>query len=145
MNLMNISGVVPFIAPAAAVWQLLTTPEQLCGCMPGLQAWRPVTDHHFELDLTWQFGPNGQKPIPVTITWTRLHPPTELETTAVIIFNRLPIHIDGRLTLNATSPVGSEVYFNITVNSPNAFIDQLARSLAPRLIDSYFACLKNRV
>lgn len=142
---MNISGVVPFPVPAMVVWRLLTNPEQLCDCMPGLQAWRPLSDHHFELDLVWQFGSNGQKPIPVTIQWTRLDPPVTLETTALLTLNRQPIDIDGRFTLSATSAPETELHFTITVNSPNPFIDQLARSLAPRLIDSYFVCLKNRL
>ncbi len=141
---MNVSGLVSFTAPQTAVWQLLTTPEQLCGCLPGLQTWQPLSDRRFELEVVWQFAPNGHKPIPITIEWTRLQPPITLDTTAVLTFNQQQIEINGRFSLSpsATSPQQTDLHFELAIDSPNSFIDQLARNLAPRLIDNYFVCLK---
>lgn len=142
---MNISGLVPLAAPQTAVWQLLTTPEQLCGCLPGLQTWQPLSDCRFQLEVVWQFAPNGHKPILISIEWTDWHPPVRLDTTAVLTYNQQPIDVNGRFTLNAISTHQTELHFDLTIDSPNTFIDQLARKLAPRLIDNYFVCLKTRL
>jgi carbon monoxide dehydrogenase subunit G len=149
---MNLSGTVPFTAPQTAVWQSLTSPEQLCGCLPGLLDWQIVDPHHFQLQIAWPFGPpvihdqGGLKPIPVTIRWTQLLPPTQLDTTAVFHLNKQQsVEINGRFTLTPLSPHTSELHFQAQITSPNPFIDQLIRSLTPRLIDSYFACLKQTV
>jgi carbon monoxide dehydrogenase subunit G len=144
MDYMNLSGTVPFTASQTAVWRLLTTPEQLCNCMPGLQDWQAVADHHFQLNIAWQFGPDGQKPVPVTIRWTQLIPPIRLDTTAVFHLNQQQVDVNGRFTLTPVTPHTTELHFKAEVNSPNPFIDQLARSLAPRLIDTYFACLQTK-
>jgi carbon monoxide dehydrogenase subunit G len=141
---MNLSGTVPFNAPQTAVWQLLTAPDHLCDCMPGLQDWQAITDHHFQLNIAWQFGPNGQKPIPVTIHWTQLLPPTRLDTTAVFHLHQQQINVNGRFSLTPLTPDATELHFTVAINSPNPFIDQLAHSLAPRLIDTFFACLQTK-
>jgi carbon monoxide dehydrogenase subunit G len=144
MDYMNLSGTVPFTASPTAVWRLLTTPEQLCACMPGLQDWQAISDQHFQLNIAWQFGPDVQKPVPVTIRWNQLRPPSRLDTTAVFHLNQQQVEINGRFTLTPATPRTTELQFKIEINSPNPFIDQLARSLAPRLIDTYFACLQTK-
>ena len=54
---MKISGSYDFSAPPPAVWQALTEPESLQGCIPGCQRLEAVADGQYEAEMTIALGP----------------------------------------------------------------------------------------
>ena len=54
---MHVSGSYVFDAPAERVWQVLTEPKSLSGCMPGCEGLDPIGGDEYEAVLNVKIGP----------------------------------------------------------------------------------------
>ena len=53
---MKISGSYVFDAPVAKVWQVLTEPKSLSGCIPGCEGLEPVGEDEYQAVVTMRIG-----------------------------------------------------------------------------------------
>ena len=54
---MKINGSYEFDASAESVWDSLTDPEKLAGCIPGCEGLEPVGDDEYQTTMTVGIGP----------------------------------------------------------------------------------------
>ena len=143
---MKISGESSIQAPIAIVWQTLTNPEQLSQCMPGLSKWEMIEPQkRFKLYIIWGQDDAPRLKVPVTLEWTELESPTYMLLTATILVGTAVTETTGTLNLTPTTPRQTNIQFTATVNAPNQMIDQLARSLAPTIANTFFKNLQKAV
>jgi carbon monoxide dehydrogenase subunit G len=137
---MNISGTALVMAPAAQVWQVLISPEEISACVPGLTSWQTVQpNQQFSLLLAWGRPPHTVY-IPILLTWTAVTPPPHLALYAEATLMNQTITTLGNLHLHSATPTTTHIGFTVTpqTSQENSFIKQLIRQTAPRFIDAFF-------
>lgn len=139
---MQFRGSVEFAAGQTAVWHSLTTPHIVSQCTPRLTGWSQLaTDTQFRLQFTWGSGSNNIT-IPLLLTWQTVMPPTHLHWQAQAQMGSTPIPINGTFHLEAATPDSTALTFTAEFEPPNKLLKQMIQATAPRLIDSFFSCLK---
>ncbi len=140
---MKISGESSIQAPIETVWQTLTDPEQLSQCMPGLSNWEIVEPQkRFNLYVLWGQDDAPRLKVPITLEWTEMEMPTYMLLTGTILVGTAVTETTGTLHLTATTPHQTNIQFTASVDAPNQMIDQLARSLAPTIANTFFKNLQ---
>ena len=133
---------VAFAAAQTAVWHTLTTPELVSQCTPRLQGWQVLeTETQFQLQFSWGNG-SSTILIPLLLTWQTVTPPTYLQWhgQAQMGSKAIPVHGDFHLTSTETGQ--TTLVFSAQFTPPNKLLGQMIQTTAPRLIDSFFVCLK---
>ena len=139
---MQFRGTVEFNAPQTAVWYSLTTPDIVSQCTPRLTGWSQLaTDTQFQLQFAWGSG-NSTITIPLLLTWQTVDPPTYLQWNGHAQMGSTPIPIDGIFQLTSPMPNQTTLTFSTQFDPPNKLLNQMIQTTAPRLIDSFFSCLK---
>ncbi|WP_420645396.1 SRPBCC domain-containing protein [Candidatus Leptofilum sp.] len=139
---MEFRGNVTFAATQTAVWQTLTTPELVGQCTPRLQGWSPLeTNTQFQLQFCWGSG-KSTVIIPVLLIWQTVTPPTYLQWTGEAQMGSTAVPIQGDFSLQSTPASQTTLTFTAQLNPPNKLLAQMIQTTAPRLIESFFHCLK---
>jgi carbon monoxide dehydrogenase subunit G len=140
----RITGAVHFNTSTAQIWRFFTTPAWLSNCLPGLTAWEVIEpDKKFHLRLLWGAGDNTAGfQIPVLLEWTELVPPWWMSLNAHAMFGGVPIPGAGSFRLTPLAATQTELDFSAEFTPPNKMLDQLIRTAAPKLIDTFFHCCK---
>ncbi|WP_420629989.1 SRPBCC domain-containing protein [Candidatus Leptofilum sp.] len=139
---MEFRGDVTFAATQTAVWHTLTTPQLVGQCTPRLQGWSPLeTDTQFQLKFCWGSG-KSTVIIPVLLIWQTITPPTYLQWIGEAKMGSTAVPIQGDFTLNSAQTNQTILTFTAQLNPPNKLLAQMIQTTAPRLIQSFFHCLK---
>lgn len=139
---MQFQGTVDFAAAQTAVWHTLTTPSIVSRCTPHLTGWSELATHNrFHLQFTWGSG-SSRVTIPLLLTWQTMTPPTLLEWQSETQIGSTPLLINGRFHLNAITTTSTTLTFTAELAPPNKLFQQMMQTTAPRLIDTFFRCLK---
>ncbi len=139
---MQFQGTVAFAAPQTAVWHSLTTPELVSQCTPRLQGWSALeTGTQFQLQFCWG---SHKRPItiPLLITWQTVTPPTYLQWYGNAQMGNTAVPLHGTFHLTLTQKEQTTLTFTAQLTPPNKLLAQMIQTTAPRLIDSFFRCLK---
>ena len=139
---MQFQGTVAFAAEQTAVWHTLTTPTIVSQCTPNLKGWA-ASDiaNQFQLKLTWG---NGSKKviIPLFLTWQTVTPPTHLQWHGQAYLGSTAISLEGDFYLAMADSNQTSLTFSAQLTPPNKLLGQMIQNAAPRLIESFFRCLK---
>lgn len=139
---MEFQGNVAFAASQTAVWHTLTTPNLVGQCTPRLHGWSPLqSDTQFQLQFSWGSGKSIVL-IPVRLTWQTVTPPTFLQWTGEAMMGNTAVPIQGEFSLFSLQANQTTLTFTAQVNPPNKLLAQMVQTTAPRLIESFFHCLK---
>ena len=139
---MKFRGTVDFAAGQTAVWHTLTTPTIVSQCTPRLHGWAALeTDTRFQLQFSWG-GSNNTIIIPLLLIWQTVTPPTLLQWHGQAQMGRTTIPLQGEFHLCAPTGNQTTLTFTAQVDPPNKLLQQMIQTAAPRLIDSFFSCLK---
>ncbi|GJM42492.1 MAG: hypothetical protein DHS20C20_27740 [Ardenticatenaceae bacterium] len=139
---MEFQGTVAFAAEQTAVWQTLTTPAIVSQCTPNLKGWAASdTDNQFRLQLTWG---NNSNPviIPLLLTWKTVTPPAHLQWHGQAHLGSTAISLQGEFHLTPAGSNQTSLIFSAQLVPPNKLLGQMIQTAAPRLIESFFRCLK---
>ena len=139
---MKLSGSVTFPTARHHVWNILTDPDKLSRCMPGLDKWELLqADQTFHLTINWG---NSKHPvhIPVELRWTESTPPQWLKMSGHAFKGNATIHATGEINLLALNHQETEAQFTAVFTTANKIWAQIIRSNAPKVIDTFFHCLK---
>ncbi|MCA9942053.1 MAG: hypothetical protein H6656_14370 [Ardenticatenaceae bacterium] len=141
---MEFRGTVAFAAAQTAVWHTLTTPILVSQCTPRLTGWAALETENiqFQLHLAWGNGRNTIL-IPMLLTWETVTPPTHLQWHAQAQMGRTTIPLQGDFHLSPASSNQTNLAFSAQLTPPNKLLGQMIHTAAPRLIDSFFRCLKS--
>jgi len=141
---MRISGQVHLAAPPARIWTLLTDPEQISHCTPGLRHWRVVEPNkRFQIALSWG-GEQNPINIPIELEWTHLIPPHQMQMTGQGTMGSGLIKADGEFTLQPVTQE-TDLYFTAVFHTPNKIIDRIIANAFPRATDSFFQCIQQMI
>jgi carbon monoxide dehydrogenase subunit G len=139
---MEFHGSVTFLTAQTAVWHTLTTPDLISQCTPRLQGWAMLaTNAQFQLLFSW--GSNSKVIIPLLLTWQTVTPPTYLQWQAEAQMGNTAVPMHGHFELDSTANNQTTLAFFAEITPPNKILAQMIQTTAPRLIDSFFHCLKN--
>jgi carbon monoxide dehydrogenase subunit G len=139
---MEFRGTVAFAAGQTAVWHTLTTPTVVSQCTPRLQGWSALeTNTQFQLQFSW--GNKRTITIPLLLTWQTVTPPTYLQWHGEAHMGNTAVPLHGHFKLNSTENNQTTLLFFAQMTPPNKILAQMVQSTAPRLIESFFRCLKS--
>ena len=149
----RLTGSVNFSVPLTAVWALLTTPEQVGQCVPGLLKWEEVIPNfQFKLTLAWDGQNRSNIVIPASIQWHIIEPPYHSGQGAVLglSFQATPlsmtqISFKSDIKLVQLDEKLTRLDFTAVGNTPNPFLDQILKNVLPKQIDIFFSCMMNKL
>ncbi len=140
---MKISGESIIQAPIATVWDILIDPQQISACMPGLSSWEMIEPQKkFQLFIIWGEDDAPRLKVPITLEWTKADKPTYICLTGDITVATAVTETSGELILIETTPYETTIQFTAGINAPNQMIDQMARTLAPTIANTFFKRLQ---
>ena len=143
---MNISGESTINASIDAVWDILTNPGKISNCMPGLSSWEIIEpDKRFELFVIWGDEDTPRLKVPITLEWTEFDRPTYIQLTGDILVGTVITQTTGELNLSATTRTVTTIQFTAVVDAPNQMVDQMARTLAPTIANTFFKRLQQKL
>lgn len=143
---MKISGESLIKAPINTVWQILADPQQISHCMPGLSGWEIIEPgKQFKLFVIWGEDDAPRLKVPVTLTWAEVDEPRYMFLTGEILVGTAVTNTTGTLNLTPTTPTQTTIQFTSTVTAPNQMVDQIARTLAPTIANTFFKNLQKAV
>ncbi|MCP4361854.1 MAG: hypothetical protein GY796_27900 [Chloroflexi bacterium] len=138
---MNISGATTLPASTVKIWAILTDPQKVSQCAPGIADWNiRIPNQEFELLIRWDSGLSAPLTFPVTLQWTNLIPPQQMNLTAAIQVGSQTITVTGQLQLIPLTDKETEMQFTAVLHTTNPLITQIARNTAPKYIDTF--CLR---
>lgn len=139
---MEFHGTVAFAAEQTVVWHTLTTPTIVSQCTPNLKGWVPSDiNNQFQLQLAWGKGSNTVN-IPLLLTWETVTPPTHLQWHGQAHLGSTTIPLQGDFHLIKAGSNQTSLTFSTQLAPPNKLLGQMIQTAAPRLIESFFRCLK---
>ncbi|VAW38860.1 hypothetical protein MNBD_CHLOROFLEXI01-557 [hydrothermal vent metagenome] len=139
---MQLRGTVNFAAKQTAVWHSLTTPNIVSQCAPRLRNWKILdTNSQFQLQFAWGSGSNIIL-IPLRLTWQTVTPPSLLQWQADAKMGSTPLQFTGEFRLTSPNPQATILTFTVKMSPQNKLLQQMIQSTTPRLIDTFFSCLK---
>lgn len=139
---MEFKGSVAITAPPTAVWHILTTPSLVSQCTPRLQGWAALeTNTHFRLQFCWGSGKSTIL-IPVELIWQTVTPPTYLQWHGEAQLGNTAVPLRGQFQLNSNQPDQTILAFSADITPHNKLLTQMIQTTAPRLVESFFHCLK---
>ncbi len=142
---MKFEGTVAFAAAQTAVWHTLTTPTLVSQCTPRLQGWTPLKPKkQFQLQFSWGSG-NSRIHIPLLLTWQTVTPPDYLKWHGEVKMGEtaVPIHGHFQLCSNHDDPAKQTILtFSANILPNNKLMAQMIHTTLPRMMDSFFHCLK---
>lgn len=139
---MQFQGTVNIAAEQTAVWHILTTPAIISQCAPRLHQWKMLdNDSQFQLHFTWGSGRNTIL-IPLRLTWQSSAPPSHLLWQAKAQMGSTILPLNGEFNLTSPSPQATVLAFTAKMEPTNKLLQQMIQTTAPRLIDSFFLCIK---
>jgi carbon monoxide dehydrogenase subunit G len=139
---MQLRGTVNFAAEQTAVWHSLTTPAIVSQCAPRLHRWQTLdTNNQFQLQFAWGSDSNTLL-IPLRLTWQTVTPPSLLQWQADAKMGSTPLQFIGEFCLASPNPRATTLTFTVEISPQNKLLQQMIQSTAPRLIDTFFSCLK---
>ena len=142
---MQFRGTVVFAAPQTAVWHSLTTPGIVSQCTPRLTGWSQLaTNTQFQLQFAWGQG-KSTVTIPLLLTWQTVTPPTHLQWHGQAQLGSTAMPAAGTFQLNSGATNQTTLTFTAQFDPPNKILQQMIQTTAPRLLDSFFSCLKRTV
>jgi carbon monoxide dehydrogenase subunit G len=142
---MEFQGNVAFDAAQTAVWHTLTTPAIVSQCTPRLKGWVALeANTKFQLHLTWG---SGSTPviIPLLLIWQTVTPPSYLQWHGQAQLGSATIPLHGNFHLSKSGSSQTNLAFSAQLSPPNKLLSQMIQTAAPRLIDTFFRCLKTTV
>lgn len=143
---MKMSGTTTLHAPIDQVWLVLTDPEQLSHCLPGLSSWETVEpEQAFRLFIIWGDDNSPRLKVPILLRWTYQQPPTELHLSGQITTGSTVTEANGTLCLTAVSVTQTDIDFTAVVEPAHPMIDQMARNLAPQIANAFFKRLQQKL
>lgn len=144
-NSLRFSGEVLIDAPVPHVWQILTSPERVSQCVPGLVNWKEISPKkQYALTLTWLSQAQSKIAVPMRLIWERQEPMTMLCLTAVA-FPSTSSTIKGSVQFDIQSEKKELVLrFTAVIQTPNPFFKQLLKNILPKQIDQFFRCFKKQ-
>lgn len=139
---MQFQGTVNIAAKQTAVWHILTTPTIISQCAPRLQQWK-MLDNNSQFQLQFAWG-SGRKIIliPLQLTWQSSTPPNQLRWQANAQMGSTILPLNGEFNLTSRSPQATVLAFTAKMEPTNKLLQQMIQTTAPRLIDSFFHCIK---
>ncbi|MCA9919273.1 MAG: hypothetical protein KC445_15040 [Anaerolineales bacterium] len=140
---MEFQGTITVAATQTAVWHTLTTPTLVSQCTPRLQGWQVLqTNAQFQLRFSWGSG-NSTIFIPLLLTWQTVTPPTYLQWHGEAQLGGTAVPLQGSFHLNSgTQQQTTSINFSAQITPHNKLLAQMIQTTAPRLIESFFQCLK---
>ncbi|MCB0000076.1 MAG: hypothetical protein KDE56_30140 [Anaerolineales bacterium] len=143
---MKLRGQCELPAPPVAVWHFLANPDQVSQCVPGLTAWETITPNtHFRLWLRLPFAPPAQPPLPITLAWGEQQHATSLQLLLTTQFGLQSVQATTQLTLHPLAATQTQLHFLTVITTDNRFIQQMLRHHSPKLIDSFFVTMQQRL
>ncbi len=143
---MKISGESLINAPIATVWQTLADPQQISQCMPGLSGWEIIEpDKQFKLFVIWGEDEAPRLRVPITLTWAEVDEPRYMFLTSAILVGTAVTNATGTLNLKPATLTQTTIHFTATIDAPNQMVDQIARTLAPTIANTFFKNLQKAV
>ncbi|MBK7894080.1 MAG: SRPBCC domain-containing protein [Candidatus Promineifilaceae bacterium] len=139
---MEFQGTVSVAAAQTAVWHTLTTPHLVSQCTPRLQGWTALeANTRFQLQFCWGSGKSTVF-IPVLLTWQTVTPPTYLHWQGEAQLGNTAVPMQGDFSLKSTPTNQTTLTFSAQITPHNKLLTQMIQTTAPRLIESFFHCLK---
>ena len=139
---MHFRGTVEFAAAQTAVWQALTTPQIVSQCTPRLQGWSMLDkETQFHLQFVWGSG-RSTIHIPILLDWQTITPPSYLQWQAQAKMGNTILPLQGDFHLNRADTGQTCLNFTAHLEPPNKLLEQMLQTSAPKLINSFFSCLK---
>ena len=139
---MEFQGSVVIAAPQTAVWHTLTTPHLVGQCTPRLQGWSALeANKQFQLQFCWGSG-SSTIVIPLLLTWQTVTPPTYLQWHGEAQMGNTAVPLQGNFHLNSSTNQHTTLAFSAHITPHNKLLVQMIQTTAPRLIESFFHCLK---
>ena len=143
---MKITGSYEFDASAESVWDSLTNPEKLAGCIPGFEGLEPVGDDEYQTTMTVGIGPvrgkyNAKIMMRDKIPYTSFRLVLEGNGPTGFVNGGASITLeekDGRTTVL----VDSEAQVGGTVARVG---QRLMESVGRMLLEKFFGCLQESV
>ncbi|MEZ4593640.1 MAG: SRPBCC domain-containing protein [Chloroflexota bacterium] len=129
-------------AAQTAVWHTLTNPHLISQCTPRLQGWTALeTNTQFQLHFCWGSG-SSTIAIPLLLTWQTVTPPTYLQWHGEAQMGHTAVPLQGTFRLNSSTAQHTTLAFSAHITPHNKLLAQMIQTTAPRLIESFFNCLK---
>lgn len=142
----NISGESTIQASIEDVWAILINPQKISNCMPGLSSWEIIeSEKRFQLFIIWGEDDAPRLKVPITLEWKEITEPTFMLLSGDILVGTAVTETTGELNLTATTPTTTTIQFTAVVDPPNQMIDQMARTLAPTIANTFFKRLQQLV
>jgi uncharacterized protein len=143
---MHLEGSHTFQAPRAQVWQAITDPEALAGCLPGCEGFSTVGDGRYEATLT--VGVGGIKgTYKSTIQMVDINEPESYKL--LVEGGGRPGSIKGAGLLQLSDQDGATVVSyqgDVQVTGTVARVGQrLIGSVAKMMVGKFFECMDGKV
>lgn len=142
---MKFEGTVAFAAAQTAVWHILTTPTLVSQCTPRLEGWTPLENNkQFQLQFCWGSG-SSTIHIPFLLTWQIVTPPDYLKWHGEIKMGETAVPVQGYFQLcnnNEDPAKQTTLTFSADISPHNKLLAQMIQTTLPRLMNSFFHCLK---
>jgi carbon monoxide dehydrogenase subunit G len=146
---MRLEGTIVIAAPARQVWEVVTDPTGIAGCVPGVKDMRMVEDGRFEGSISASVGPlNGDFSFQSVITRAEypgdLH--VEVDGTDSVTRSRLVVAVQAGLVEDGPSQTTLTYDADVKVKGRLAILgEMILRATASMMIGQVTRCLRTRL